>query len=330
MDGLNRSATGASKGFADCSGCGLCQLVCPVWQQQRDIRLTPHGRAKALQHGAGVADIAASLDSCTLCGACDPMCAEKIDLTGMTLDLRNALAQQRGQHSVRFRNTMAVPYSAACLLLPDAALRRDEGRLARIVALFGGDERIAVGADDGADIALALEAGTPVPERRLDSFLSSLRRCSQVVVADGLLVRQLRLWLPGSAVTGLGEALSRLDAVRSRLQADDLYVIETRAFHADHARLVGHYDRLRHDRGCLLNLDLQRMAIPATARSLPQRLGAQAIDDTAQLDWLLRGRQPRRIVAESLDDLAALGTVARQMGIPALHAADLAEAGGTC
>ena len=39
--------------YAACSGCSLCLLVCPVWRRRRDdLRLTPHGRAKALQHGA--------------------------------------------------------------------------------------------------------------------------------------------------------------------------------------------------------------------------------------------------------------------------------------
>jgi ferredoxin len=42
----------SGKGYAACSGCSLCLLVCPVWRATRDIRLTPHGRAKALQHGA--------------------------------------------------------------------------------------------------------------------------------------------------------------------------------------------------------------------------------------------------------------------------------------
>ena len=27
----------------DCSGCGLCLLVCPVWRESRDVRFTPAG-----------------------------------------------------------------------------------------------------------------------------------------------------------------------------------------------------------------------------------------------------------------------------------------------
>ena len=51
---------------AACSGCSLCLLVCPVWRQTHDPRMTPEGRAKALQNGATAAEIAASVQSCTL------------------------------------------------------------------------------------------------------------------------------------------------------------------------------------------------------------------------------------------------------------------------
>ena len=58
------------KTYSSCHGCDLCLLGCPVWHATRDVRLTPHGRAKALQHGATPADLRESIASCTLCGAC--------------------------------------------------------------------------------------------------------------------------------------------------------------------------------------------------------------------------------------------------------------------
>ena len=82
----------ASRGYAACSGCSLCLLACPVWRSTRDIRYTPHGRAKALQHGATAMDLAASVDACTLCGACEPACPENIALVAMTTGLRAELA----------------------------------------------------------------------------------------------------------------------------------------------------------------------------------------------------------------------------------------------
>lgn len=73
---------------AACSGCGLCQLVCPAWRAHRDVLFTPHGRAKAIQHGATAAELSASLSSCTLCGACEPVCPERIPIVALTLELR--------------------------------------------------------------------------------------------------------------------------------------------------------------------------------------------------------------------------------------------------
>src|SRR4051794_16601654 len=80
--------TTSAPSYAACHGCSLCLLACPVWRQKRDVRLTPHGRAKALQHGATPSDLRASIASCTLCGACEPACPESIPLMDMILDLR--------------------------------------------------------------------------------------------------------------------------------------------------------------------------------------------------------------------------------------------------
>jgi len=81
-------------------------------------------------------------------------------------------------------------------------------------------------------------------------------------------------------------------------------VIESRAYHADYQRLVGHYDRLRMERGCATNLDLQRIAIPA-----------------AEADWILKGRRVDRIVVERLEDALAFET----HGHPVVHVAELAD-----
>src|SRR5690349_7028159 len=97
------TSTPASRDYASCSGCGLCLLVCPVWRRSCDLGLTPLGRAKALQHGAAAADIASSIQSCTLCAACEPVCPEEIGLVAMTLELRCQLAQTAAVQSLRAR-----------------------------------------------------------------------------------------------------------------------------------------------------------------------------------------------------------------------------------
>ena len=334
MLGLAKSMRQSPKDYASCSGCGLCLLVCPVWRAHRDIGLTPLGRAKALQHGAVAADIAASIQSCTLCAACEPACPEGIGLVAMTLDLRRELIQPAAVQSLRARmdeqaaRPLAPRPSSSAVLLPGQGLRERPATLARAAALLEGMGNIPIADDDGSDIALALEAGAAVPAPRLERFLQPLRGLKNIVVADGLLLRHLHEWLPGKKIASLGETLGGLAAVRRALRASDLYVIEPRAYHADYQRLVKYYDALRSATGCTLNLDLQRIAIPATARSLPQRLGLAAAvdtrDDEVQTRWILLGRNITRIVVESLEDAAAFAQVSE---LPVVHLADLADDG---
>ena len=333
MPALAQSAVRPSADFAACSGCGLCLLVCPVWRRTHDLGLSPLGRAKALQYGVHAADIGASVESCTLCAACEPVCPEEIAMVALTLDLRRRLRQAAAAPAALARmgetsppTPMPPASAAAVLLLPDRALRERPEVLARVSTLLGGASAIALGADDGADIALALETGTPVPAARLERFLQRLRRAAMIVAADGLLLRHLRQWLPQAKIVTLGEALSRLPAVRRGLRASDLYVIEARAYHADYQRLVKYYDGLRTAATCAFNLDLQRIAIPATARSLQQRLGLEPIDDKVQLNWILRGREVTRIVVESLEDGAVFAQVS---SLPVVHLVDLADDGAS-
>ncbi|MCX7170879.1 MAG: (Fe-S)-binding protein [Proteobacteria bacterium] len=316
------AGTASSTRHAACSGCSLCLLVCPVWRRSRDLALTPHGRAKALQNGVAVDDLADSADSCTLCGACRPVCPEQIDPVDLLIRLRRQLAPAKGWPALLAHGEAdpAPQVYSRQVLLPGAALRAQPGRLAKVMTLLG--TGLQVGADDGSDISLALEAGALLPQRRLERFLAPLRGSNTIIAADGLLCHYLAHWLPKAAILSLGQALSGQARVRSQLRATDLYVIEPRAYHANYQRLVKYYDRLRKERGCELNLDLQRIAIPATARSLSQGLGRIAPDDAAQIDWLLQGRRMSRIVVESLEDYAAL---AQASHCPVVHVADLVE-----
>ena len=83
-----RAKTAPKLDHSACSGCSLCILVCPSWLSTHDLRMTPHGRAKALQHGATLADIAPSIAACTLCGACEPVCPENIGVVDAVIKLR--------------------------------------------------------------------------------------------------------------------------------------------------------------------------------------------------------------------------------------------------
>jgi len=320
MFGFIKNAFPPRRDHADCSGCSLCLLVCPAWRNTRDIAFTPHGRAKAMQQGDAVD--AASVESCTLCGACDPVCPEQIDVSGMTLKLRRQMAHpEAAQLEARMDEKAAQPLTskhAPAKWLPAQALSEHPELSARITTLLGAP----IAEDEGSDIALALEAGVVVPEHRLQRFLAPLKGLKKIIVADGLLLKHLKQLLPTMNFVSLGEALSTHADVRRNLGATDLYVIEPRAYHADYQRLVKHYDRLRIESGSAFNLDLQRIAIPATARSLPQRLGLMAHDDGAQARWLLHGRSIARIVVESLEDRAVLAKVS---DVPVVHLAELAD-----
>ena len=318
------SAVRARNDFSACSGCSLCLLVCPVWRATRDPRMSPEGRAKGLQSGADATELAVAVRACTLCGACEPVCPERIDLVGMTLGLRGLLADTSDILALRDRLARTDGRARDShvlqenLLLCGAVLRNKVGLLARVLALTG----CSMVEDDGEDIVLAVEAGMEIPQARREAFLRPLRGARTLVVENGLWLRPLRAWLPGVSMLGLGEALSSKPGVRRSLEKSDLYVIEPRAYHADYERLVGHYDILRAERRCAFNLDLQRIAIPATARGLGQSVQSEADDDEERARWMLRGHPVERIVLESEADRAGF---LRLHGIPVVHLAELAD-----
>ena len=325
------SASAARKTHAACSGCGLCLLVCPVWRLSREPGHTPRGRAKALQHGAGIDELAGSIESCALCGACEPVCPEEIDLVEMVVDLRRQLpglaTKQAPQTPIAERATQPrAQLRSSRVLLPGQTLRAHPETLARVLALLGNTGKVDVGEDSGEDISLALESGVEIPPRRLAQFLEPLRSLKILMVDDGLLLRYLRQWLPRTGIISLGEVLSGLVAVRRSLEATDLYVIEPRAYHADYQRLVKYYNGLHKATGCMLNLDLQRIAIPATVHSLSQRLGLTAPDNGDQARWVTHGRKITRIVVESMADRIVFeraGGSSVAPVVPVVHVADL-------
>ena len=328
MFGFDKETPAAHKSYSDCSGCGLCLLVCPLWRHKRDLQHSPQGWAKALQYGATPHDLADAVQDCTLCRACDPVCPEQIGISDMILKLRGQLAHPQTvvlqERMAAQTKRPALAYQKKIALLAGEALRANPALLGRITALLGKTGALVVAHDDGADISLALEAGVAVPPERLSTLVEPLRRADKVITADGLLLPYLAQWLPTAKIFSLGEALSSLEAIRRNLRATDLYVIEPRAYHADYVRLIKYYDHLRKECGCEFNLDLQRIAIPATVHGLPQRLGLAASNDDGQTRWVLHGRNITRIVVESLEDRPAFEKVS---AIPVVHLAELADDG---
>lgn len=319
-------------GIDSCTGCHVCALPCPVFRKSRDLTLTLHGRARAVQAGATASDVAPSALACVLCGACEPVCPEEIDTVDVTLELRRALASRNENPlaralATRFSRWIEAPTSApvvpgttALTLLASSRFDAEPGLLEATVLALGGRERVTVAGDGGDDLANRLEAGLTIPAQRQRRFADGLPAGRIVVGLEGLLLRQLRRWRPDLHTMALGEALLRRRGVTARLGSDDMLVIDSRDFHAQHTKLVRFYDDLRVQTGCELNLDLQRVAISTGAASLQARLGFDGPDIAGQVDWILSGRQSTRVVVEAVEDLAAFR---RHSRLPVRHLAEL-------
>ena len=316
------------KGHEACSGCGVCLLSCPVWHRTQTMSFTRKARAKAMQGGATYEEISHSIDSCLLCGACEIACPEGIGLVDLNLYQRQELNRSRTTYPHWYPGETPETYrkegrpKAASLLLAGEMLTKDQEVCRAIMENLGGSGRTALADDDGQDIARIMEAGLPVPQRRTESFISLLRPASTLIVAEGWLHHPLRKWLPGKKIIGLGEALLSSAYIRSRIGPEDLYVIESRGYHAGHKRLVLFYDRLRRETGCYTNLDLQRTAFYTGASSLQGRHDILAAGCIENAKSILKGRRVNRIVIEDLADAEAFRLAT---DIPVVHLGLLAS-----
>src|SRR6185436_9577991 len=97
---------------------------------------------------------------------------ENIDLTGMVLGLRARLPQAAPIVMGPRTPTHAADYVDQGVLLAGRALRENEPARRAAVLRLG----CTLAADDGDDIALALEAGVAIPAARREEFLPPLRK----------------------------------------------------------------------------------------------------------------------------------------------------------
>ena len=310
------------KGHEACSGCGVCLLSCPVWHGTRAMSLTRKARAKAVQGGASYEEIRHAIDACLLCGACEKACPEGIGLFDMNMHQRQELNRQRSVYPRWYPGGNMEPRcnggnpKTGSLLLAGEMLGRDKDLCDAVIGLLGGPNRTAVAVDDGQEIARFMEAGLALDTERVDRFIMSLRPAGSLIVAEGLLHRPLRKWLPDKKILGPGEALLSTGPLRSCIGPEDLYMIESRGYHSDHERLVLFYDRLRRETGCQTNLDLQRTAISTGASSLQGRMDLKAAGCIDNAKRILKGRRVRRIVVEDLADAEAFR---QATDIPVIH-----------
>lgn len=206
--------------YADCHGCSLCLLACPMWQQHRDVMFSPQGFAKAMQSGAKPEDIREPLSNCIMCGACDVMCPEQINLTGFIA--KTSLEAGLLEHALK-------------------------------------------------------------PEDDLSPFMIS---CDA--------------------------------SVQEKINDNDLYIIDAAPFHAHYTERVGHYDILRKQTGCEMNLDLNRVAIATGTNSSAASL--KTFDVAQQVRWLVQGRSFNRVIVENPSDIEVFREVTEK---PVCSVADL-------
>ena len=294
-------------GYEKCNGCRVCTLPCPVWRETHDISLTHCGRARAIQCGASPEDIRESILACILCGACESVCPFGIDTVGMTIDLRymlnkEKLASESAEEQISRNLNKKGIYSR--LFLPGKQLRSYEQLILNIHNILD-DNETAIAYDDGSDISQAVESGTAVSNKRKEQFIRSVSGAKELVVADGILQRLLKKWLPEIKVTSLGIAILDKINIYGLLGPGDLYIVETRGYNSAHDEMVKKYDLIRKETGCQMNMDLHRSAIPTGSGSI--YLNTVSPEDQAK--WILKGRNFKRIVVENPEEISVFRKV---------------------
>lgn len=295
--------------ISQCHGCGLCALVCPVYQQGGSVMATPHGMAKAKQAGGELAKD--NVTSCVLCGACAAVCPQSIDLIRMLVEFRQQVSEQ--QQSIDKLESRPDNGRGKSILIADSLLLKHEEHLRGVMQLIG--DKIILAADHATDISEAMQAGHGVSHARLHQFLTSLQSAKNIIVSDGLLYQLIRKKLPQIPLQSLGQTLSSLDVVKQNINHDDLYVMDSRSYHANYEEAVLHYDRLHKQSGCQLSCDLHRLAITVGDHS------NHGFDQAQQVQWMLEGREVQRIVVESVSDASCLSD---HCSLPVVHLLELA------
>lgn len=287
-----------NKDHHDCFGCSLCLLVCPVWHQTSDVSLSPKSSAIALKQQAMSHTLAKGALSCIMCGACNTVCPEEIDLLGMNIGLRQEL---NGHLSPPLNKHNIAPGKNKRIFIPGAALLNHDHLMHRICKLLGRSGPMDVFEDHYHEIAHAMEFGKNLNAELLAHYIQPLEDAKTIIVDDGLLFRSLKSWLPKIQVLSLGEELSKL--AQANISHTDLYIINSRSYHADFDRLRPHYYSLQNETGCAMNLDLQRVAQPSLGQIKYRNSFNNILDSVKQTAHILEGKDIQRIVVESVEEM---------------------------
>ncbi len=132
-----------------------------------------HGRQgqRRCREGPAYEEIAHSIDSCLLCGACEVACPEGIGLADLNIHQRQELNRSRTSIPPWYPDENFETDSTGrryrrqhhyCLQVRSLAGTGTSAIL--IMEHLGGTGKTALAADDGQDIARSMEAGLPVPD----------------------------------------------------------------------------------------------------------------------------------------------------------------------
>jgi len=141
--------------------------------------------------------------------------------------------------------------------------------------------------DDGRDLAWAVEVGAVIDETRSKTFVARLLGAKEIIAVDGMLAVWLREQSSMPSVRGLAEVLLRDSQRVAALRSTDLLILDARSFHGAYQLMLPLVDHVSRVSGCRLNLDLQRVAIPA-----------------AEIEWIMQGLDPERIIMENPGDIS--------------------------
>lgn len=230
-----------------------------------------------------------SIESCTLCAACEVACPTDNEITTVTLEERRRLNTSSDKEAAVFDVNTVVDKEIVLVMGKGLV---EETLLDKAAMFLGGDVSIVE-----ADMAAFESARAVIDEEVVRTIFNAAR---DVVVLEGLLLRPLRsiLFIPERKIVSLGERLLREPSkVRGKLSSTDLYIIDARSYNIDYKRLVGFYDNLKKDVGLSVNFDLHRSAIPVGRDNLSKEGSDKILE--AQARWILEGRSFERIVVEN-------------------------------
>jgi ferredoxin len=268
--------------FGACIGCGLCILGCPAYEETGFDVLTARGRNKALQSGLKAADMVEPIWACTLCGYCDAICPSHVHNVDIVLQLRRDLAGDAAA---------SAPKSRALVL--GCTIRDRAPHLVRSIAeflrLLGRPADLPGDGIEPCCGSLDVEAGRAIPAR-----------VKAGVVADPICFEQYDAEFLGVL------AMQHLDLFE--LTPPFYYFAPHRIVNRDHARVYPLYDVLRHQYGCDMNFDLNRLARSTSAGSVQGLSGHGARDISAAVGRLLEHSKAERIITCSPADYLAFKT----------------------